>query len=275
MLIYKADTTVGYYAGIHDFFGLQIDPRGNIIGVLIACWFGAKIECVVRKVVPDSLDMILTSTITLLITAALTYVVIMPVGVLLFDGMSWLFMHLNSNPLGCAALAGVFLVAVVFGVHQGFIPVCQALMSSQGFNSLFPILSMAGAGQIGAALALYVASPKGSQLRGQIKGAIVPELLGVGEALIYGVILPRMKPFITACAGGAVGGLFIGTFAWMGLPIGLNSAFGPSGLVAIPLMTSNDGILPAMGVYLCGMIISYVMGYVFTRLFGIKNVELN
>ncbi|STJ51893.1 N-acetylmuramic acid-specific PTS system EIIBC component [Escherichia coli] len=64
-------------------------------------------------------------------------------------------MHLNSNPFGCAVLAGLFLIAVVFGVHQGFIPVYLALMDSQGFNSLFPILSMAGAGQVGAALALY------------------------------------------------------------------------------------------------------------------------
>lgn len=82
-----------------------------------------------------------------------------------------------------------------------------------------------------------------------------------------------MKPFITACAGGAVEGALVLAHGW--LPIGLNSAFGLSGLVAIPLMTSIDGILPAMGAYLCRMIISYVMGYVFTRLYGIKNFELN
>lgn len=90
--------------------------------------------------------MLLTSLITLLITATLAYLIIMPLGGWLFEGMSWLFMHLNSNPLGCAVLAGLFLIAVVFGVHQGFIPVYLALMDSQGFNSLFPILSMAGAG---------------------------------------------------------------------------------------------------------------------------------
>lgn len=39
------------------------------------------------------------------------------------------------------------------------------------------------------------------------------ELLGVGEPLIYGVTLPRMKPFVTACLGGAAGGLFIGLIA--------------------------------------------------------------
>lgn len=274
ILGYNPDATVGYYSGIQDFFGYTIDPRGNIIGVLLAAWAGAKIERFLRRFIPDELDMILTSMLVLLITAALTYIIIMPVGVWLFQGMSWLFMHLNSNPLGCAVLAGVFLIAVVFGVHQGFIPVYLALMDSQGFNSLFPILSMAGAGQVGAALALYWKADSASTLRSQIKGAIIPGLLGVGEPLIYGVTLPRMKPFITACAGGATGGLFIGLVAWMGLPVGLNSAFGPSGLVALPLMTSHQGILPAIAVYGAGIAVAWVAGFAITLFFGCKNVDL-
>lgn len=275
ILGYNPSATVGYYSGLQDFFGLTIDPRGNIIGVLLAAWAGAKIERVIRNVIPDELDMILTSMLTLIFTAVLTYIVIMPIGVWLFQGMSWLFIHLNSNPLGCAVLAGVFLIAVVFGVHQGFIPVYLALMDSQGFNSLFPILLMAGAGQVGAALALYWKADVSSTLRTQIRGAIIPGILGVGEPLIYGVTLPRMKPFITACIGGAAGGLFIGTIAWLGLPVGLNSAFGPSGLVALPLMTSAKGIFPAIAVYGVGIVISWVCGFIITLLFGCKNVDLH
>ncbi|EFM1321713.1 PTS N-acetylmuramic acid transporter subunit IIBC [Escherichia coli] len=272
---YNAAATTGYYAGFHDFFGLPIDPRGNIIGVLIAAWACARIEGMVRRFMPDDLDMLLTSLITLLITATLAYLIIMPLGGWLFEGMSWLFMHLNSNPFGCAVLAGLFLIAVVFGVHQGFIPVYLALMDSQGFNSLFPILSMAGAGQVGAALALYWRAQPHSALRSQVRGAIIPGLLGVGEPLIYGVTLPRMKPFVTACLGGAAGGLFIGLIAWWGLPMGLNSAFGPSGLVALPLMTSAQGILPAMAVYAGGILVAWVCGFIFTTLFGCRNVNLD
>ena len=256
ILRYSTEGTVGYYAGIDNFFGLVIDPRGNIIGVLLACMFGAWIERKVRKIIPDNLDMILTSSITLLITGAVTYVVIMPIGVELFKGMSWLFLHLNGNPFGTALLAGLFLIAVVFGIHQGFVPVYFALMDAQGFNSLFPILAMAGAGQVGAALALYLKAKPASTLRLQIKGAIFSGLLGIGEPLIYGVTLPRLKPFITACFGGAVGGFFIGLVAYMGLPIGLNTVFGPSGLVSIPLMTSSQGIYAGIMVYIAGVFIS-------------------
>ncbi|MCZ3384569.1 PTS N-acetylmuramic acid transporter subunit IIBC [Kosakonia sp. SOY2] len=275
VLGYDPKATVGYFSGIDNFFGMGIDPRGNIIGVLIAAIMGAWIERQIRKFMPDNLDMILTSLLTLLITGALTFTVIMPIGVELFKGMSWLFLHLNGNPFGCAVLAGLFLIAVVFGVHQGFIPVYFALMDAQGFNSLFPILAMAGGGQVGAALALYCRSARESILRNQIRGAIIPGLLGVGEPLIYAVTLPRVKPFVTACIGGACGGFFIGTFAWFGLPVGLNTVFGPSGLVALPLMTSGQGIYTGMAVYAAGVVVAYVCGFLATWFFGHKNVDLS
>ncbi len=274
LLGYNPEATVGYFSGIDNFFGMGIDPRGNIIGVLIASILGAWIERQIRKVVPDNLDMIVTSLLTLLITGALTFTLIMPFGGELFKGMSWLFLHLNGNPFGCAILAGLFLIAVVFGVHQGFIPVYFALMDVQGFNSLFPILAMAGGGQVGAALALYFRSAKHSMTRNQVKGAIIPGLLGVGEPLIYAVTLPRVKPFVTACLGGACGGFFIGLVAWFGLPIGLNTVFGPSGLVSLPLMTSDRGIYAGMGIYAVGVLISYTCGFIITWFFGHKDVDL-
>ncbi|WP_258087103.1 PTS N-acetylmuramic acid transporter subunit IIBC [Xenorhabdus bovienii] len=275
VLGYNASATSGFYSGISDFFGFAIDPRGNIIGVLIACILGAWVEKQIRKIMPSDLDMILTSTLTLLIMGAVTFIVIMPVGSYLFTTMSWLFMHLNGNPFGAAILAGLFLIAVMFGVHQGFVPVYFTLMDVQNFNSLFPILAMAGAGQVGSALALYMKAQKGSLLRTQIKGAIIPGFLGIGEPLIYGVTLPRVKPFVTACLGGAIGGFFIGLVAWLGVPVGLNSVFGPSGLVAMPLMTSDSGIFTGMAVYGAGLIIAYISGFILTFFFGSKNIDLS
>jgi N-acetylmuramic acid PTS system EIICB component len=275
VLGYNPEATVGFYSGITDFFGHEIDPRGNIIGVLIASIIGAAVERNVRKWIPDNLDMILTSTITLLIMGAVTFIVIMPLGSYLFTGMSWLFLNLNGNPIGSAILAGLFLISVMFGVHQGFVPVYFALMETQGFNSLFPILAMAGGGQVGAAAALYVKASKDSLLRTQVKGSMIPGILGIGEPLIYGVTLPRVKPFVTACFGGAIGGFFIGLVSYFGIPIGLNTVFGPSGIVALPLMTSESGIFVGMAVFAVGLAISYVSGFLLTLFFGVKNVDLS
>ncbi|MFY3325882.1 PTS N-acetylmuramic acid transporter subunit IIBC [Vibrio fluvialis] len=275
VLGYNPEATSGIYSGMSEFFGYTIDPRGNIIGVLLAAITGAQVERKVREYMPDDLDMILTSVVTLLIMGVVTYVVIMPIGGELFKGMSWLFMNLNDNPLGAAVLAGLFLISVVFGIHQGFVPVYFALMEEQGFNSLFPILAMAGAGQVGASLALYFKANKDAVLRTQVKGAIIPGILGIGEPLIYGVTLPRVKPFVTACVGGAAGGFFIGLVSYLGLPVGLNTVFGPSGIVAIPLMTSNSGIFAGMAVFVTGLLISYVVGFIATYFVGSKNVDLS
>ncbi|EKO5173841.1 PTS N-acetylmuramic acid transporter subunit IIBC [Vibrio vulnificus] len=275
VLGYNPDATSGIYSGMSEFFGYTIDPRGNIIGVLLAAIIGAQVERKVREYMPDELDMILTSVVTLLIMGVVTFVVIMPIGGELFKGMSWLFLNLNDNPLGAAILAGLFLISVVFGIHQGFVPVYFALMEAQGFNSLFPILAMAGGGQVGASLALYFKAKKDAVLRTQVKGAIIPGILGIGEPLIYGVTLPRVKPFVTACIGGAAGGFFIGLVSYLGLPVGLNTVFGPSGIVAIPLMTSHSGIFAGMAVFVVGLLISYVVGFLATYFFGSKDVDLS
>ena len=66
---------------METFFGHGIDPRGNIIGILIATITGAWVERQVRRFIPANLDIILTSAITLLIMGALTFIVIMPIGV--------------------------------------------------------------------------------------------------------------------------------------------------------------------------------------------------
>ncbi|HFQ5019868.1 TPA: PTS N-acetylmuramic acid transporter subunit IIBC [Vibrio vulnificus] len=275
VLGYNPDATSGIYSGMSEFFGYTIDPRGNIIGVLLAAIIGAQVERKVREYMPDDLDMILTSVVTLLIMGVVTFVVIMPIGGELFKGMSWLFLNLNDNPLGAAILAGLFLISVVFGIHQGFVPVYFALMEAQGFNSLFPILAMAGGGQVGASLALYFKAKKDAVLRSQVKGAIIPGILGIGEPLIYGVTLPRVKPFVTACIGGAAGGFFIGLVSYLGLPVGLNTVFGPSGIVAIPLMTSHSGIFAGMAVFVVGLLISYVVGFLATYFFGSKDIDLS
>ncbi len=262
-------------SGLETFFDLAINQKGGVVGALLAAIFGAFVEKKIRKIMPDNLDMILTSFFTLLIVGVVTYVLIMPAAYLLFEGMAWLFDHLNSNPFGAAILSGLFLISVVFGVHQGFVPVYTSLVAKVGYNTLFPILAVAGGGQVGAAIALYVKAKKDSVLRTQIKGAIVPGILGVGEPLIYGVTLPRGKPFITACLGAACGGFFIGFMAWLGYSVGLNTVFGPSGVVSIPLMTSNHATAYfGMIIYTLGLLIAYIAGFFITLMFGTQNVDL-
>ncbi|KMQ92455.1 n-acetylmuramic acid 6-phosphate etherase [Lasius niger] len=56
-----------------------------------------------------------------------------------------------------------------------------------------------------------VNAEKGSLLRKQIEGAIIPAFFGIGEPMIYGVTLPRIKPFVTTAIGAGIGG-FLAAF---------------------------------------------------------------
>ena len=266
----------GGTSGMAEFFGNAVDPRGGMIGILFTAIISAKVETTIReKFSWEPTDIITTPILTLLSMGTLTYMVIMPVSFKLFGVMNLAFEHLNGNPIGGGILAGLFLPSVMMGIHQGFVPVYQGLVETTGMNSLFPILAMAGAGQVGAALALYVKSPADSKLRKNIRGAIVPGLLGIGEPLIYGVTLPRVKPFFTSMLGGAVGGIYIGLMAKMGLVFGLNTVFGSSGILGSFAMTSTRGVMMAIFLYISALAVAYISGFILTYLFGTKNVDLS
>jgi PTS system sucrose-specific IIC component len=104
-------------------------------------------------------------------------------------------------------------------------------------------------------------------LRTTIRSALPAGLLGVGEPLIYGVSLPLGRPFLTACAGGAAGGAFVGFFAMLGTKVGA-TAIGPSGWALFPLLTGNRGVGTAAAIYAGGLLTGYAVGFTATYLFG-------
>ena len=133
------------------------------------------------------------------------------------------------------------------GVHHGITPINLDLLATTGVTLLLPICAMSGAGQVGAAFAVYVKS-KNKALKHTVLSALPVGILGVGEPLIYGVTLPLGRPFLAACIGGACGGAwqaFAGTGAY---------AIGISGL---PLAASVN----FSGAYLTGVAIAYVAGF--------------
>ncbi len=132
---------------------------------------------------------------------------------------------------------------------------------------LLPILAMAGAGQVGAALAVYFRLPGNRSIRTTIRSALPAGLLGVGEPLIYGVSLPLGRPFVTACVGGAFGGGFVGLFNQLGTTAG-STAIGPSGWALFPLLKGNGSLGATLLVYALGLLIGYAAGFLATYFFG-------
>lgn len=181
------------------------------------------------------------------------------------DFANWL---LSNGGAGAGlVLGGFFLPLVMLGLHQALIPIHTTLIEQQGYTVLLPILAMAGAGQVGAALAVYLRLPRNESIRRTIKSALPAGLLGVGEPLIYGVSLPLGRPFITACVGGAFGGAFVGFFNQLGSAVG-STAIGPSGWALFPLLDGNHGLGTTIAIYAGGLLVGYLAGFVATYFFG-------
>lgn len=258
--------TVGFRPEIKDgnlVFGY---PSGNILGVLLTAVAGIYLEKSIRKYMIGPLDTILTPTLTLFLLLLINFFLLIPISGYMYQGISWFFAHLYANPIGAFVLASIFLLAVAFGIHQGFIPIYAMLIDTTGVNGLFPLLAMAGMSQIGVGFAMWLLAEKGSPLRKQIEGAIIPAFFGIGEPMIYGVTLPRIKPFVTTGIGAGIGGFFLGAIMmWGKVTFGLNAMFGPSGFLAAFMMTTDTGNIGlAVLIFLSGAIISIVSGLLVT-----------
>lgn len=244
--------------------------KGGIIGVIVGVWILAKLEKRVRRHTPDVLELIVTPIVSLVVTASLMVFVIMPASGFLSDELINVLNVIISSDnfivqiVSGYILAAVFLPMVLLGLHHGLIPIYAVQLQQTGSITLFPVLSMAGAGQVGAAIAIYLKARNTGNYRMKrvIAGALPAGILGIGEPLIYGVTLPLGKPFITAGLGAGFGGAYI-----MASKV-LFTAWGPSGLTAIPL-AQPASIMN----YIYGIFISYAAGFIITMLF-IKNSDI-
>lgn len=239
-------------------FGEHAVPgRGGVIAVLLVAILAAYLERYLRKIIPSSLDLFVTPTMVLLISGFAAIFILQPVGGLLSDlitnGCKLAVEH--GGALAGFILSAAFLPLVMTGLHQGLIPIHAELIQTTGATILLPILAMAGAGQVGAALAVWLKTSN-QRLKHVIKSSIIVGFLGVGEPLIYGVTLPLFKPFIAACIGGGIGGAFVAYFKLGATGIGI------SGLPLALLI--HNGIF----LYLTGILLAYLGGFIATLLIG-------
>jgi PTS system sucrose-specific IIC component len=266
------------YAGVAKVTvsGMTLAPgQGGVLGAMAAALLGTYVEKWCRRRVPAALDVLVTPTLTVLVTGLVTlYALMYAAGELssaIGTAANWLLS--TAGAFAGLILGGLFLPLVMLGLHQALIPIHTTLIEQQGYTVLLPLLAMAGAGQVGAALAVYVRLRHDTSLRTTIRSALPAGLLGVGEPLIYGVSLPLGRPFITACAGGAAGGAFIGFFSMLGDKVG-STAIGPSGWALFPLLSGNQGLALTAAIYAGGLLTGYAVGFGATFFFGLAGLSV-
>lgn len=143
-------------------FGEELLPgRGGLIGVLFAAIFIAYTEQFIRRFIPQSLDIIVTPTVSLLITGIVTYVVFMPLGGFISDAITSALSILEHRRHRCRLYSGRNLPSSRRNrTASSLTPVHMELINSIGNDPLLPILAMGGAGQVGAAFAVFVKTKK-------------------------------------------------------------------------------------------------------------------
>lgn len=242
---------------------------GGMIAALIAGAFFAFLEKQIRKVMPNIVDTFLTPLCVLVIGAFALMLVIQPLGAWLTTGIFAVlsFVYEKMGIVGGYILAAGFLPLVSVGLHQALTPI-HALLNdpngaTHGINYLLPILMMAGGGQVGAGLALYLKT-KNKKLRKFIGDSIPVGILGIGEPLMYAVTLPLVKPFVTACLGAGFGGILAALFH-----IGTVSQ-GVSGLFGLLIVVPGQQLF-----YVLAMLAAYAGGFVLTWFFGVDEQRIN
>ncbi len=240
--------------------------QGGVIGVVAAVWILSKIHKKVSQIMPSALDLVLTGFISFTLSGLITIFVIMPVAGLVSDailvGVTQL-LEIGGVVAGFI-LAGIWLPMVMLGVHHFMTPIHIELINQTGMTTLLPILAQAGAGQVGAAFAIWLKCRKNKPLTAIVKGGLPSGILGIGEPLIYGVTLPLGKPFITACLGAGVGGAFVAAFNGVGA-----TSQALSGVLMLTVIADQKWYI-----YGAGLLVSYLFGFIFTYLFGVpKSAE--
>ena len=268
-LVYPAITQLAGTGGAVDFFGLPIvlaqsGYTSSVIPIILAVWVQSKFEPLVKKVIPQFLQMIFVPMIVLLVMVPLTFLLLGPIGTVIGNGLGSLFNSIYSfSPLVAGLIMGsLWQVFVMFGMHWGFVPIMFLNIEQYGFDVMVPMLLPAVLAQGGAALAVAIRT-KDTKLRSLGISSTITSLFGITEPTVYGVTLPLKKPFVVACLSAGIGGAMIGFAGVKAFSSGLVS------LLTIPtFISTNQAVESNVTMAILATALSFVLAFVGTLIVG-------
>lgn len=255
------------------FLGIPIilmNYSSSVIPIILSTYLAAKVEKVFNKIIPDVVKTILVPVCTLLFIVPLTFIVIGPVATWAGKLIGTFTLSIyNLSPI----IAGLFMgalwqVFVIFGLHWGFIPI---LINNIMVFKADPIVALTFGttfAQIGVVLAILLKT-KNKKLKVLAIPAFISGIFGVTEPAIYGVTLPRKKPFILSCIASSIGG---GILGFAGTKI---YAMGGTGIFSIPSFISPSGIDGGFYGALIAMVVSFALGFLLMFFSKVNNEEFN
>jgi len=243
------------------FLGIPVilmNYSSTVIPIIIAIFVASKIEKIFKKIIPDVVKTFLVPFCTLLVIVPLTFLAIGPVstwaGQLLGAITAAIY---NFSPIVAGLFIGAFWqVFVIFGLHWGLVPIAFNNLATLGYDSVLALSVAASFAQTGVVGAILLKT-KNTKLRSIAIPAFISGIFGVTEPAIYGITLPKKKPFIVSCIAASIGGGIIGFFGSKGYMIG------GMGIFALPSYIGPNGMDKGFYGMAIAMVVSLVLGFVF------------
>ena len=261
------------YSQVHaTFLGIPIismNYTSTVIPIILAVWFASVVEKWCKKWIPTVVKTFLVPFVTLLIVVPLTFLIIGPLATWIGNALAAITSAVyNFSPvLAGILLGGFWQVFVIFGVHWGFVAVMMSNIAALGYDPILGLSLGASFAQIGVVLAILLQT-KDQKLKGIALPAFLSGIFGVTEPAIYGVTLPRKKPFVLSCIAAGIGGGLIGFFGTK------MYMMGGMGVFVIPAAIGpKTGVDMSVYGLMIAMAVSFVLGFILQMVLGKKSVD--
>lgn len=261
-------------------FGIPIqlnDYSGNIFVPLLMAAVLAVVYRGLKRVIPDSVQLVFVPFLSLVVVFALTILVIGPLGIWLGSGLgaatAWLNAHVPF--LFALIIPMLYPFLVPLGLHWPLNALILMNIQTLGYDFVQGPMGVWNFACFGATAGVLVLAVRGkdSAMRQTAVGALLAGLLGgVSELSLYGIHLHHRRVYRWLLAGCAAGGVTSAVLGWLFpsvLPSGqmvrgvTTTAFAFSSLLTIP-------VFDRMWVYALSIAVAFVMAMVLTVLFGYR-----
>ncbi|MFA9379091.1 MAG: beta-glucoside-specific PTS transporter subunit IIABC [Lachnotalea sp.] len=238
---------------------ILMNYSSTVVPVILAVLLASRVQNFFKKIIPDVVKLFLVPFFTLLVTVPVTLLVVGPIAAWLSNsiGASLLALIAISPILAGLILGGLWQVLVIFGLHWGVVPIAINNMSTMGYDTILSCIFAASFAQTAVIIAIFIKT-KDRKIKTLAIPAIVSGFFGVTEPAIYGISLPKKKPFVISCIGAAIGGGIAGFTHLAGYTIGGLGIFGITGYVN-PETGDMSGMLSAAISAAVAMVISFVI----------------
>lgn len=236
--------------------------QGSVLTALVIGILGAKLERILRKRMPDSLDLMFTPFVVIFVMMLTGLLILGPLLHFVENGLVYVVEGLIHVPFGIGGLIIGFLypLAVMTGMHHLFIMIETTLLASTGFNPLITLCAMYGFANAAVCFAISTkAKNKNIKVIGTSAG--ITQLLGVSEPALFGITLRYgMKPLSVMLICSAVGGALLSILGIQANSYGL-------AVILSPLMYIYDPY--QLITYILVGVLTFAVAFVLTYLFAV------